>query len=80
MKSISNIFIILVLFILFGKLFAVDLFEIEKIVEDAKSVVLLDYNTKCIVYAKNPSLVFPPASLTKLVTIYTALIEARKKI
>nr|WP_028328093.1 D-alanyl-D-alanine carboxypeptidase family protein [Borrelia coriaceae] len=79
MKIIFTILSILILSGVFGELFAIDLLQIEEITEDAKSVVLLDYDTKCILYAKEPNLVFPPASLTKLVTIYTALIEARKK-
>ncbi|AYE36756.1 D-alanyl-D-alanine carboxypeptidase [Borrelia turcica IST7] len=65
--------------ILSGKLFSIDLIEIERVAKGAKSVVLLDYDTKRILYARNPNLIFPPASLTKLVTIYTALVEARKK-
>ncbi|AHH09320.1 D-alanyl-D-alanine serine-type carboxypeptidase [Borrelia parkeri SLO] len=79
MKIIPVILKILILSGVFSELFSIDLLEIKKVTEDAKSVVLLDYNTKCILYSKNPSLVFPPASLTKLVTIYTALVEARKK-
>ncbi|WP_051374046.1 D-alanyl-D-alanine carboxypeptidase family protein [Borrelia persica] len=78
MKVIS---IILGIFILFGahELFSLNLLEVEKITSNVKSVVLLDYNTECIIYSKNPNLVFPPASLTKLVTIYTALVALQKK-
>ncbi|ANF34065.1 D-alanyl-D-alanine carboxypeptidase [Borrelia turicatae] len=79
MKIIPVILNILILSSVFGELFSIDLLEIKKVTEDAKSVVLIDYDTKCILYSKNPGLVFPPASLTKLVTIYTALVEARKK-
>ncbi|XXG15630.1 D-alanyl-D-alanine carboxypeptidase family protein [Borrelia puertoricensis] len=79
MKIIPVILNILILSGVFSKLFSIDLLEIKKVTEDAKSVVLLDYDTKCALYSKNPNLVFPPASLTKLVTIYTALVEARKK-
>nr|WP_232212699.1 D-alanyl-D-alanine carboxypeptidase family protein [Borrelia recurrentis] len=75
------IFIIMSMFLLFNayKLFSITLLQIEKVVLDAKSVVLLDCDTKCVLYSKNPNLVFPPASLTKLVTIYTALVEAKKQ-
>ncbi|AHH03600.1 D-alanyl-D-alanine serine-type carboxypeptidase [Borrelia nietonii YOR] len=79
MRIIFTIPSFLILFSVFGKLFSIDLFEIERVTQDAKSVVLIDYDTKRIFYAKNPNLIFPPASLTKLVTIYTALVEARKK-
>ncbi|WP_306416570.1 D-alanyl-D-alanine carboxypeptidase family protein [Borrelia sp. RT1S] len=76
MKIVSAMLQIL---ILSGELFSIDLVEVERVAKDAKSVVLLDYDTKRVLYARRPNLIFPPASLTKLVTIYTALIEARKK-
>ncbi|OJH15014.1 D-Ala-D-Ala carboxypeptidase, partial [Borreliella bissettiae] len=50
-----------------------------KLSKYAKSIVLMDFDTKRILYSKKPNLVFPPASLTKIVTIYTALIEAEKR-
>ncbi len=64
---------------LFDDLFAVNLAEINELSKHAKSIVLMDFDTKRILYSKNPNLVFPPASLTKIVTIYTALIEAEKR-
>ncbi|UER67764.1 D-alanyl-D-alanine carboxypeptidase family protein [Borrelia sp. BU AG58] len=76
MKVVSTVLQIL---ILSGELFSIGLIEVERVAKNAKSVVLLDYDTRRVLYARNPDLVFPPASLTKLVTIYTALIEARKK-
>ena len=76
MKIVSAMLQIL---ILSGELFSIDLVEVERVAKDAKSVVLLDYDTKRVLYARRPNLIFPPASLTKLVTIYTALIEAGKK-
>ncbi|AWG42967.1 D-alanyl-D-alanine carboxypeptidase [Candidatus Borreliella tachyglossi] len=76
MKTISTILKILMLS---GDLFSINLFELERVTEYAESAVLLDYDTNRVLYAKNPNSIFPPASLTKLVTIYTALIEARKK-
>ncbi|WP_346313218.1 D-alanyl-D-alanine carboxypeptidase family protein [Borrelia miyamotoi] len=79
MTVVSTIISALILFGVFSEIFSFDSFEFESMVRDAKSIVLLDYDTKCILYAKNPSLIFPPASLTKLVTIYTALVEAEKK-
>ena len=79
MTIIFNIINVFILFGVFSELFSIDSFEFERVAQDAKSIVLLDYDTKCVLYAKNPSLIFPPASLTKLVTIYTALVEANKK-
>lgn len=66
-------------FLLCDDLFAVNLAEINKLSQYAKSIVLMDFDTKRMLYSKNPNLVFPPASLTKIVTIYTALIEAEKR-
>jgi len=37
---------------------------------NARSAVVLDASTGTIVYAKNPDLVIPPASLTKLITLH----------
>ncbi|MCD2321735.1 D-alanyl-D-alanine carboxypeptidase [Borreliella burgdorferi] len=75
--------LLLTLFLIFFpfcyNLFAVNLAEINKLSEYAKSIVLMDFDTKRILYSKKPNLVFPPASLTKIVTIYTALIEAEKR-
>ncbi|WKC58153.1 D-alanyl-D-alanine carboxypeptidase family protein [Borrelia sp. P9F1] len=76
MKIVSTMLQIL---ILSGELFSVDLVEVERVAKDAKSVVLLEYDTKRVLYARGSNLILPPASLTKLVTIYTALIEARKR-
>ncbi len=69
----------LIFSLLFDDLFAVNLAEINELSKHAKSIVLMDFDTKRILYSKNPNLVFPPASLTKIVTIYTALIEAEKR-
>ncbi|WNZ73736.1 D-alanyl-D-alanine carboxypeptidase family protein [Borreliella garinii] len=69
----------LIFFLLFDDLFAVNLAEINELSKHAKSIILMDFDTKRILYSKNPNLVFPPASLTKIVTIYTALIEAEKR-
>ncbi|QUG72880.1 D-alanyl-D-alanine carboxypeptidase [Borreliella afzelii] len=66
-------------FLLCDDLFAVNLAEINKLSQYAKSIVLMDFDTKRVLYSKNPNSVFPPASLTKIVTIYTALIEAEKR-
>ncbi|MBB6207746.1 D-alanyl-D-alanine carboxypeptidase family protein [Borreliella lanei] len=66
-------------FLLCNDLFAANLAEIDKLSKYAKSIVLMDFDTKRILYSKKPNLVFPPASLTKIVTIYTALIEAEKR-
>ncbi|QMU99368.1 D-alanyl-D-alanine carboxypeptidase [Borrelia sp. A-FGy1] len=73
------IYTMLQILVLSGKIFSVDFIEIERLTKGAKSVVLLDCDTKRVLYARNPNLIFPPASLTKLVTIYTALVEAKKK-
>ncbi|WKD00934.1 D-alanyl-D-alanine carboxypeptidase family protein [Borreliella americana] len=75
--------LLLILFFFFSPLcddlFAVNLDEINKLSKYAKSIVLMDFDTKRILYSKKPNLIFPPASLTKIVTIYTALIEAEKR-
>ncbi|MBB6031270.1 D-alanyl-D-alanine carboxypeptidase (penicillin-binding protein 5/6) [Borreliella spielmanii] len=75
--------LLLTLFLFFlllcGDLFSVNLAEINKLSLHAKSIVLMDFDTKRVLYSKKPNLVFPPASLTKIVTIYTALIEAGKR-
>jgi D-alanyl-D-alanine carboxypeptidase len=42
---------------------------------DAKAVAILDEATGTLLYAKNPNLVIPPASLTKLVTLHVVYQE-----
>ncbi|WP_424632446.1 D-alanyl-D-alanine carboxypeptidase family protein [Borreliella lusitaniae] len=76
---IKKLLLTLFFFLLCNDLFAVNLAEIDELSKHAKSIVLMDFDTKRILYSKNPNLVFPPASLTKIVTIYTALIEAEKR-
>ncbi|EEF84253.1 D-alanyl-D-alanine carboxypeptidase family protein [Borreliella spielmanii] len=76
-KLLLTLFLFFLL--LYGDLFAVNLAEINKLSLHAKSIVLMDFDTKRVLYSKKPNLVFPPASLTKIVTIYTALIEAGKR-
>ncbi len=44
----------------------------------ARSALLVDVETRTILYAKHPDLVLPPASLTKLVAIDVALLAARR--
>ncbi|WP_151060236.1 D-alanyl-D-alanine carboxypeptidase family protein [Borreliella turdi] len=83
----NNIYVIkrllLTLFLVFSlpcdDLFAVNLAKINELSKHAKSIVLMDFDTKRILYSKKPNLIVPPASLTKIVTIYTALIEAEKR-
>ncbi|MCX7656358.1 MAG: D-alanyl-D-alanine carboxypeptidase [Treponemataceae bacterium] len=45
----------------------------EKPLLKAISAILIDATTRMILYEKNPDLPFPPASLTKLVTMYRVL-------
>ena len=40
---------------------------------NSQSAIMIDYETKTILYEKNADLQIPPASMTKLMTIYTAL-------
>ena len=40
-----------------------------------KSYVLMDYDSGMIIASKNPSLVLPPASITKIMTSYIAFLE-----
>lgn len=42
---------------------------------NARAAVLMDAKTGTILYAKNPDLALPPASLTKLVTLHIAMKE-----
>ena len=42
----------------------------------ARSAILVDVSTRTVIYAKNPDLVLPPASLTKLVAIDAALVAS----
>jgi D-alanyl-D-alanine carboxypeptidase (penicillin-binding protein 5/6) len=64
------------LFLLFGnKLFAAGQPAPEEALQSApnvaaRAVVIMDAETGEILYAKNPDLVIPPASLTKLVTLH----------
>ena len=40
-----------------------------------KSYVLMDYDSGMIIASKNPALVLPPASITKIMTSYIAFLE-----
>ena len=42
---------------------------------DAKAAVVIDAATGSILFAKNPDLVIPPASLTKLITLHVVYNE-----
>ena len=70
MKRIFSI--VITIFMLFSVLitpvFAVKLNE-TKFDLNAKSVVLMDVNTKTILYEENPQLPLPPASVTKIMTL-----------
>ncbi len=44
---------------------------------NARAAVLIDAATGTLLYAKNPNLVLPPASLTKLVTLHLVMEEIR---
>jgi len=57
----------------------VSLLKIEEPKIRARSAIVIDMNTNYILYQKNPTLIIPAASLTKLVSIYTALLEAKNK-
>ncbi|HET7839143.1 MAG TPA: D-alanyl-D-alanine carboxypeptidase family protein, partial [Rectinemataceae bacterium] len=46
-------------------------------VTSARSVVILDQATGTVLYAKNPDLVIPPASLTKLITLHLVYEEIK---
>lgn len=45
---------------------------------NARAAVLIDAATGTLLYAKNPNLVLPPASLTKLVTLHLVMEEIRR--
>ncbi|MBN2050775.1 MAG: D-alanyl-D-alanine carboxypeptidase [Spirochaetales bacterium] len=42
---------------------------------NCRAAVLLDYETGRVLFQKNPDMAIPPASMTKLVTAYTFLLE-----
>lgn len=44
----------------------------------ARSAAVLDYEAGTLIFEKNPDLVIPPASLTKLMTVHLALEAARE--
>lgn len=45
---------------------------------DARSVLLYDAESRMVLYAENPEFSTPPASITKVVAIHTALIAAQR--
>ena len=46
---------------------------------DVGSYILIDYDSGMVIAAKNPDLVLPPASITKIMTSYLAFIELHNK-
>jgi D-alanyl-D-alanine carboxypeptidase (penicillin-binding protein 5/6) len=46
---------------------------------DVSSYILIDYDSGMVIAAKNPDLVLPPASITKIMTSYLAFTELENK-
>ena len=46
---------------------------------DVKSYILIDYNSGMVIAAKNPDLILPPASITKIMTSYIIFTELQNK-
>ena len=46
---------------------------------DVKSYILVDYDSGMVIAAKNPDLILPPASITKIMTSYLAFTELQNK-
>ena len=46
---------------------------------DVKSYILVDYDSGMVIAAKNPDLILPPASITKIMTSYLAFTELENK-
>ena len=46
---------------------------------DVSSYILIDYDSGMVIAAKNPDLVLPPASITKIMTSYLAFTELQNK-
>ena len=46
---------------------------------DVKSYILIDYDSGMVIAAKNPDLILPPASITKIMTSYLAFTELQNK-
>ncbi|MDG2106361.1 MAG: D-alanyl-D-alanine carboxypeptidase [Gammaproteobacteria bacterium] len=46
---------------------------------DVKSYILIDYDSGMVIAAKNPDLILPPASITKIMTSYLAFTELENK-
>jgi D-alanyl-D-alanine carboxypeptidase (penicillin-binding protein 5/6) len=46
---------------------------------DVGSYILIDYDSGMVIAAKNPDLVLPPASITKIMTSYLAFMELENK-
>ena len=46
---------------------------------DVKSYILVDYDSGMVIAAKNPDLILPPASITKVMTSYLAFTELENK-
>lgn len=86
-KKAASAALVAALFFAGGKLFAATDFDSPAVtyaplgvvapVVGARAVVVLDQATGTVLYAKNPDLVVPPASLTKLVTLHVVYEEIR---
>ena len=46
---------------------------------DVKSYILMDYNSGMVIAEKNPDLILPPASITKIMTSYIIFTELQNK-
>ena len=61
----KNFLFILFFYLNFNNLYAID--------SKANQAIVMDYNTDEILFEKNANAIVPPASLTKIITIYVAI-------
>ena len=64
MNKTKNILFFFIIFIWIDKLYAID--------TNAQQAIVIDYNTNEVLFEKNADEIIPPASMTKIMTVYVA--------
>ena len=70
MNKTKNILFFFIIFIWIDKLYAID--------TNAQQAIVIDYNTGEVLFEKNSEQKIPPASMTKIMTVYAAFDRIKK--
>jgi len=76
-KNIFITFLLVSLLTLSPNVFSAPIPKAPK--SDVSSYILIDYDSGMVIASKDPDLILPPASITKIMTSYLAFTELKNK-